>query len=176
MKRIFVVFVCILTMVAFLSSAWALDRSPKNNRSDAKEKPTEFKKIKEKKSTKVKHRTGTFSEKIIRRSETTEKIAPEKSEKTKERFKPKKSKERYDYFIDRNNNGIDDRLEKNIKAKEVKKRKVIKKKTPVPSEKAPAKVSPSATTPKKIKETKISEQKKETKVKKIEKKKEGDKR
>ncbi len=169
MKRIFVVFVCTLTTVTFLSSAGAVDRSPKNKSSDGKEKSTEFKEIKEKKSGKVEHKTGTFTKKNIRKSETSKKVAPKKSEKTKGWFETKKSKERYDYFIDRNNNGIDDRLEKDIKAKNVKKSKVIKKKTPVPSEKMPAKVSPSAKPPEKVKGTEVSKQKKETKVKKAEK-------
>jgi len=176
MKKIFVVFVCILTTVAFLSSASAIDRSRKANNSDRKKEPTESKEIKEKKTSNRKPQTGTFSEKTIRKSETTEKVAPKKSEKIKEWFKTKKSKERYDYFIDKNNNGIDDRLEKDIKTKKVKERKVIKKKTPVPSEKAPAKVIPSAKAPQKIKGTKLSEQKKETKEEKTVKKRGRDKR
>jgi hypothetical protein len=176
MKKIFTVLVCILTTVAFLSPAWAIDRSPKNKSSEGKEKPAEFKETKKRESEKVTHKTGTFSEKIIRKGETTEKDAPKKSEKTKGWSGEKKSKERYDYFIDRNNNGIDDRLEKDTKAKNVKKRKAIEKKTPVPLEKAPTKVSPSTKTPKKVKEIKASEQKKETKVKNIEKKKGKEKR
>ena len=164
MKKIFVLFVCILTMVVFLSSAWAVDRVPQSNSSDAKEKPTKIKRIEEKKGRKVKHKTGSFSEKIIRGSETTEKVAPKKSEKSEGLSGTKKSKERYDYFIDRNNNGIDDRLEKDIKAKQVREQEVIKKKTAVPSEKAPAKVSPPPKAPKKVRATKTDEPKKETKA------------
>ena len=175
MKKFFVVFVCILTAVVFLSSAWAIDRAPKNKDSDKKEKTTELKKMTQKKA-KSKPKTGTFSKKIIRTGESKEKIVPKKSEKTKGGVETKKSKERYDYFIDRNNNGIDDRLEKDTKAKHAKEQKVIKEKTPVPSEKAPAKVSPSTKTSKKVKETKVSEQKKETKIKKTEEKRKSDKR
>ena len=176
MKKIVIVFVCILTMVAFLSSASGINRSPKSNDSDREKKPTESKEVEENKTAKRKLQTDTTSERIIRRSEATEKVTPKKSEKTKGRFEAKKTRERYDYFIDRNNNGIDDRLERHIKTKNVEKQRVIKEKTPVPSEKAPAKVIPSTKTPKKVKGTKVNEPKKETKVREADKRKERDKR
>lgn len=78
-----------------------------------------------------------------------------------------KGKEKYDYFIDRNNNGIDDRLEKDIEAKDLKKPK-IKETGPSSSEKTPTKVSPPPKIPDKIKDQGSSEKKKETKGEKKE--------
>jgi len=176
MKKIVIVFVCVLTMVAFLSSASGINRSSKSNDSLREKKPTESKEVKENKTAKRKLQTDTTSEKIIRRSEATEKATPKKSEKTKGQFEAKKIRERYDYFIDRNNNGIDDRLEKHIRTKNLEKNRVMKERTPVPSEKARAKVIPSAKTPKKVKGTRVNEPKKETKVKKTDERKERDKR
>lgn len=176
MKKIGIVLVCILTMVAFLSSASGINRSPKSNDSDKEKKPTESKEVEENKTAKRKLETDTTSEKITRRSEATEKATSKKSEKTKGQFEAKKTRERYDYFIDRNNNGIDDRLERHIRTKNLEKQRVIKERTPVPPEKAPVKVIPSTKTPKKVEATKVNEPKKETKVKKTDERKERDKR
>lgn len=183
MKKIFIVFACILITVVFLSSASAIDRDPKRSDSDTKEKPTKIKDTKEKKATKEKAGTVTSSKEGVQKREDKDAVVPkESSEKIKEGLDIKKSREKYDYFIDRNNNGIDDRLEKDVKAKSIKrqeplkKQEIVKKRLPVPAEKKPAQVSPATKTPQKPKETKASEQKKETKAKEIEKKRGRDKR
>jgi hypothetical protein len=183
MKKLFIVFACILITVAFLSSASAIDRDPKSNGSDTKEEPTKIKEIKEKKTTEKKDGTATSSKEGIEKSEDKDAVVPKESlEKIKEGLDTKKSREKYDYFIDRNNNGIDDRLEKEVKTESIKKQKslekqeTIKKRLPVPAEKKPAQASSGTNAPKKVKETKVSEQRKETKSKETEKKSGRDKR
>lgn len=136
MKRTFIVFVCLAIMMTSLSSAKAINRSPKSNDSDKKEEPKE-------------------------------KGIPQKGGETKNLHEGQKGKEKYDYFIDRNNNGIDDRLEKDIEAKDLKKPK-IKETGPSSSEKTPTKVSPPPKIPDKIKDQGSSEKKKETKGEKKE--------
>lgn len=162
MKRFLIGFVAILTLWAFFSSALAIDRTPKESKAKEKEKPAELKEYEktevkegkakgiispEKKGEKIKSKTkgeGTVSEKLTEWLKYREK---------------RKAKEKYDYFIDKNNNGIDDRLER--KSKEPISPPAIR---PMPKEKQPTKPAPS------IKETgekkKIKETPKEKEVKK----------
>jgi hypothetical protein len=134
MNKFFIVFLSMVIMMTFLSSAEAINRSSKSNDSDKKEEPKE-------------------------------KVVPQKAGGTKDKDEGQRRKEKYDYFIDRNNNGIDDRLEKDIKAKDLKKPK-IKETEPSSSERNPAKVKPTPKIPEKIKDQGSSEQKKETKTEK----------
>jgi hypothetical protein len=144
MKRTFIIFVCLTIMMSFLSSAEAINRSPKSNDSDKKEEPKE-------------------------------RMVPQKAGATKDLQEGQKGKEKYDYFIDRNNNGIDDRLEKDIEAKQIKKPR-IKETGPSSLEKNPAKVKPSPKTPEKTKDQSSSEKKKGTKAEKEEQNRGRDKR
>ncbi len=165
-KRIFVVFVCVLTTVAFLSSAWAIDRGPKSKGSEDKKKPVEFKQIKEKTKRKERYQDLSSFEKIIQRSETPQKLVPQKSERSGVRFRTIRKKEKYDYFIDKNNNGIDDRLERKLsKSRE----RTVKKRPLLPSKKIPEKISPSNRAPEE-EVLKMKASKKEPKVKRTDKK------
>lgn len=103
MKKLLIVPVSLITLLVFFSfmvslpnhSAFAIDRSPKD--STAKGKPAELKKIEK---SEVKEGNAKAADRISKWWKSTDK---------------QKSKEKYDYFIDKNNNGIDDRLEKKSK-------------------------------------------------------------
>jgi hypothetical protein len=171
MKRFLIGFLAILTLLAFFSSTLAIDRTPKESKAKEKEKPAE---LKEYEKTEVKEGKGKG---IISPEKKGEKIksktkgegtVPENLTKWRKSWEKRKAKEKYDYFIDKNNNGIDDRLER--KSKEPISPPAIR---PMPKEKQPTKPAPS------IKETgekkKIKEAPKEKEVKKA-KKIEGKKR
>lgn len=174
MKRIFIVFVSIATLVAFVSSASAIDRAPKKSESEAKKETTDIKKM-TKEEAKRRARQSRFSETKTGIVENQGRTQGEKPEKAKDR---PRTKEKYDYFIDRNGNGIDDRLEKETKAKKVKKQEPPKKPEAARKStlKAPVKVAPKtepAPKPiKKVKEEKPSPKKKAPQTDKGETKKE----
>ena len=115
-----------------------------------------------------------FTEKTLPGVESQRATKGEKSDKDKPGTI--KGKEKYDYFIDRNNNGIDDRLEKDVKAKTIQKPEPIekqettRKQVPAPVEKKPTKVSPAPKVPEKVKAEKAVEKKKEGSGKEAEKK------
>ena len=162
MKRIFIVFVSIAITVAFVSSASAIDRAPKKSGSEGKKDTSEIREI-TKEEVKRKARKSNFSEKKTGTVRNQKRTEGEKPEKAKAR---PRTKEKYDYFIDRNNNGIDDRLEKETKAKKVKKQEspikieAVRKGTSRPPVKAPAKTTPAPKPVKKVKEEKPSPKKK----------------
>ena len=171
MKRFLIGFVAILTLLAFFSFALAIDRTPKDSKTKEKEKPAE---LKEYEKTEVKEGKGKGiispekkGEKIESKTKGEETV-PEKLTRWLNSREKGKAKEKYDYFIDKNNNGIDDRLER--KSKEPISPPAVR---PVPKEKQPEKPASS------IKETgekeKIKETPKEKEVKKA-KKIEGEKR
>jgi hypothetical protein len=165
MKKILAL-ICILSMFAFLSPAGAIDRTSKGSDKEKKEDTTGNKAAAKEGATQ-KSRSEALSGKTVREGAGKYKVVSEKSESDKKESKPKEPKERYDYFRDANNNGVDDRLEKKTKKEEA---KPIQK-TPATKEKAvPTKIVPS--TPKqdipKSKQTKESstkEPKKEVKPK-----------
>jgi hypothetical protein len=174
MKRIFIVFVSIAITVAFVSSASAIDRAPKKSGSEGKKDTSEIREI-TKEEAKRSARKSTFTEKRSRTVQGRKGAEQEKPEKAKARSR---TKEKYDYFIDRNNNGIDDRLEKETKAKKVKKQDPPKKPEAArkgasrPPVKAPAKTDPVPKPVKKVKEEKPSPKKKAPEAKRGETKKE----
>jgi ABC-type antimicrobial peptide transport system permease subunit len=153
MKKTFMVLVSIAAVAMFVTSALAIDRAPKKSESDS---TTEIKEMtKEKAKAKNEPRKSTFSEKTLPQGESPKTAVGEKSEKPKEKPEAIRGKEKYDYFIDSNNNGIDDRLEKDVKTKSVqkpksvKKQEIIKKQVPAPVEKKPTAVSPLPKAPEK---------------------------
>ena len=162
MKRILIVFVSIAVVVAFVSSASAIDRAPKKSGSEAKKETTDIKEMTKEKA-EQNSRKSTFTEKATRTIQNRQGTEGKKAEKTKVR---PRTKEKYDYFIDRNNNGIDDRLEKETKAKRVKKQEppskpeAARKGTLRPPVKVPAKTEPAPKPVKKVKEEKPSPKKK----------------
>lgn len=167
MKRIFIVFVSIAVVVAFVSSAPAIDRAPKKSGSEAKKETTDIKEMTKEKA-EQKSRKSTFKEKTAGTIQGRQGTEGKKAEKTKVR---PRTREKYDYFIDRNNNGIDDRLEKETKAKKSKKQDppvkpgAAKKATFKPPVKIPAKTEPAPKPVKKVKEEKPSPKKKSPGVK-----------
>lgn len=177
MKKTFIVFVSIVIMATFVSSASALDRAPKKSGSEGKKETTEIKEM-TKEEAKRKARKSSFSEKKTRTVQNQKRTEGEKPEKAKARSQTRKSKEKYDYFIDRNHNGIDDRLEKEAKAKKAKKQEpakkpeVARKNTSRPPDKAPAKINPVPKPTKKVKEEKVSPKRKAPSIKEGEKEKE----
>jgi len=168
MKRIFIVFASIAIMVVFVSSASAIDRAPKKSGSEAKKETTDIKEMTKEKAGQ-KSRKSTFTEKMTRTVQSRKGAEKEKPEKAKARSK---TREKYDYFIDRNNNGIYDRLEKETKAKKVKKQdppkkpEAARKGTLRPPVKAAAKTEPAPKPVKKVKEERPSPKKKTPDVKK----------
>jgi hypothetical protein len=148
-------------------SALAINRAPKESKANEDGKPTELKEFDEKSVKEGKDKGITSSEE---KSEKTKPIMkeeatiPEKPSKQTEPPKKEEAKEKYDYFIDKNNNGIDDRLERKEPKKSVSPSTV----RPAPKEKEPVKVVPSTkeTEKKKIKEAPKKEEAKE--VRKIE--------
>ncbi|MGB2989755.1 MAG: hypothetical protein WBC98_07320 [Candidatus Zixiibacteriota bacterium] len=177
MKKTFIVFMSMVIMAAFVSSASALDRAPKKSGSDSTKETTEIKEI-TKEEAKRKARKSSFSEKKTRTVQNLKRTVGEKPEKAKARSQTRESKEKYDYFIDRNNNGIDDRLEKEAKAKKAKKPEPAKKpeaarkNTSRPPDKAPAKINPVPKPAKKVKEEKVNPKRKAPGIKDGETKKE----
>jgi hypothetical protein len=147
MRKTFIVFVSIAIVTAFVSSTSALDRAPKKSGSEGKKEATEIREM-TKDEMKRRSRKSTFSEKTARTIQSQNKSETKEAEKAKGWPQTRKRKEKYDYFIDRNNNGIDDRLEKEAKAKKAKKHEpakkpdTAKKPTPSPSGKSPAKITP----------------------------------
>lgn len=172
MKRFLIGFVAIVTLVAFFSSALAIDRAPKESKAKDKDKPTEFK---EGKKTDVREgKTKGIvtperkSEKIRRETKEEVKVKGTDAEKLTKWLKSRKkqkAKEKYDYFIDKNNNGIDDRLEGKKPKKPVSPTAI----RPVPKEKQPAKSAPSIKKTSEKKKVKPAPKKNEVKkAKKIE--------
>lgn len=182
MKRLLIILVSIVAILTFFSfigslsnhSALAIDRSPKENKTKEKEEPVENPaeggaESKEYEKTEVKEGEAEGNVPLEKESEKTEKntigekkakeTVPEEVTKWLKSLEKQKAEEKYDYFIDKNNNGIDDRLER--KSKEPISPPAIR---PVPKEKQPTQVTPS--TKKTGEEKKIREAPKEKETKK----------
>jgi hypothetical protein len=167
MKKLLIAFVSLVTLLAFFSSALAIDRSPK--KSEAKEnKKSEELKEGQKKDVKEGKTQGTST--TEKRSWEVKRTSLERLSKQSKTAEKQKVKEKYDYFIDKNSNGIDDRLEKRSK-KPVSPSAI----RPASKEKPTTKPSaPAVKVPEKKKEVKEAPEKKE--VKKVEKKEQKKKR
>ncbi len=166
MKKFLIAFMSMIIISVFLSSAQAVNRSSKSSDSDKKKESTEIKEGKERRSWEVVRKTNLPSDKTIDKDES----------KRKSETKSGEGKEEYDYFIDRNNNGIDDRQEGDTKAEEIKKPEITKKKTLPSSERTSPRVSPTTKSREKTKDQDTSEPKKEVKPEKIEKKRGSERR
>ncbi|KPK74698.1 MAG: hypothetical protein AMJ89_05605, partial [candidate division Zixibacteria bacterium SM23_73] len=94
--------------MAFFSSALAIDRTPKDSKAKEKEKPAG---LKEYEKTEVKEGKAKGSNTPEGKSEELksktkgEETIPEKLTKWLNSREKRKAKEKYDYFIDKNNNG-----------------------------------------------------------------------
>lgn len=142
MKKIIPILAPFTLSVFLFSSALAIDRVPKKGDSASGEKKEEVKSSSSAKTEKE----ITPSGKEEPRKETREQVVPKKTKEEKESglskilkklklSRKKEVKEEYDYFIDKNKNGIDDRLEKKKAEKEEteeaeKVEKTVKTKTP----------------------------------------------
>jgi preprotein translocase subunit SecF len=181
MKRFLIVFVAVVFLLVFFSFmmtwsnhfALAIDRTPKENNTKEKEEPVENPaeggaESKEYENTEVKERKtegNAVSEKETEKIEKntigekkTKETVPEKVTKWLKSLEKQKAEEKYDYFIDKNNNGIDDRLEK--KSKEPVSPPAVR---PVPEEKQPKEVTPSTKESGEKKKTREAPKEKETK-------------
>ena len=159
MKKRLIIFTCMMSIIVFLSSAQAINRSSKTSNSDNKKEATEPKEVKEKRSWEVTRKTNLPSDK------TVDKDANQRNFDNKS----KEGKEEYDYFIDKNNNGIDDRLEGNVNTREIRKPGIAEKKTPSTREKTFPKANSTTKTRERTKDKGTSDPKKESKPEKIEK-------
>ncbi len=181
MKRSLFVFVSIVAILAFFSfmvslsnhSALAIDRTPKENQTKEGEEPVENPakggaESKEYEKTEVKEGEAEGNLPLEKESEKIEKntigekktkeTVPEKVTKWLKSLEKQKAEEKYDYFIDKNNNGIDDRLEK--KSKEPVSPPAVR---PVPEEKQPKEVTPPTKKTGEEKKNKETPKEKETK-------------
>jgi hypothetical protein len=181
MKRLLIILVSIVAILTFLSfmvslsnhSALAIDRTPKENKTKEKEEPVENPaegraESKEYEKTEVKEgktegitvpeKESEQIEKKTTGEKKTKETVPEKVTKWLKSLEKQKAEEKYDYFIDKNNNGIDDRLEK--KSKEPVSPPAIR---PVPEEKQPKEVTPSTKEAGEQKKTREAPKEKETK-------------
>ena len=163
MKKLFTVLVGVITLLVLLSSAQALNRSSKSNDTDKKKGVKEFKEVNEKRSWEVVRKTNLPSDKTTERDDN----------KSRSEAKSGERKEEYDYFIDRNNNGIDDRMEGNMGTKEIRKPEISEKKSSRYPEKTSPRVSPVTKSREKTKDQVKYEPKKEPKPEKIERKREA---
>ncbi len=170
MKRFLIGFVALVTLLAFFSSALAIDRTPKESKAKEKEKPAEFKEAEKKSAKPGEVNKVTAPEKKGEKAKTKTKKDAKVLKELSRPSKPAKRvivREKYDYFIDKNNNGIDDRLEKKAR-KRVSKPAV----RATPKQTEPAKPVPSIKEPEKKKDVKPApEQQKVKKAKDIQKKK-----
>jgi hypothetical protein len=163
MKRILIAFVAIIFLLAFSSLALAIDRAPKECGVDEKEEPVKLKEIE-----KTEVREGK-AERIPAPEKESQKIkklkegevGEEATEELPKRLQsPEKQKdsEKYDYFIDKNNNGIDDRQEG--KSKETTSPRAIR---PAPKDRQPRKPAPSIKKTGEKKKTRATSEEKEVK-------------
>lgn len=136
MKKVLIILIPLFLSVFLFSSALAIERVSKKEDSTGAEKKEE---VKSPPPARAKGEE-TQSEKEEPRKETMEKIDLKKPEREEEKGifkifrkqKPgqrKEIKERYDYFIDKNGDGIDDRLEKKKEEKKSEKEAEKKKAT-----------------------------------------------
>jgi hypothetical protein len=153
MKKLLIALVSLVTLLAFFSSALAIDRNPK--KSKAKEETEKLKEGQKEDLKKGKAKGTTTTE---RRSWEVKRISPEQLGKQSKTSKKRKVKEKYDYFIDKNSNGIDDRLER--RSKKPASPSAIR---PAPKEKQIPKPAPSVKEPDKKREIKEAPKKKEVK-------------
>ncbi len=163
---------CVLSAFVFASSAGAVDRSPKSNEKEEKKKPAQIEEMSKEKA-KEKSRSEALTGKSVRGGEGKYQTVPKKSDASKKRSDSQKGSERYDYFQDSNNNGVDDRLEKKAKKEQAKQ---AQKPAATQEKKTPAKITPTAPPPvspkpEKAKEPAAKERKKEAEPKKAEPKK-----
>ena len=136
MKKIIQILVPLVLLLFLFSSVLAIERVPKKGDTTSGEKKEELKKPSSVKSEEVK----IPPEKLSKKERAKKKIEVKKPEKEKEKgifkifekLKPVKKKKikarNYDYFIDKNGDGIDDRQEKKKIEKKTKKKSEEKNK------------------------------------------------
>jgi hypothetical protein len=166
MKKSLILILSWLAMVMFASSARAVDRIPKTGDSEQKKETSEIKESKVKRSGEVTRESSQGIENDINHVND-----PKKAE-----TKSVEGKGKYDYFLDRNNNGIDDRLEGNLKNRETKKQEIIKKNISSPPEKTKPQITPVVKPKERVERQSTSEPKKDETPVKIEKKRGSEKK
>jgi len=133
MKRVFLILTLFLLSVFLFSSVLAIERTPRKDSVADKEQKGDIKPV----PSTVERKEESSSAKEIKKEEGKE-AEVKKPEKEKETGISKilkglkgnlkeKGKEEYDYFIDKNGNGIDDRLEKEKTEKKTEEKKTTVK-------------------------------------------------
>jgi len=165
MKRLLTLFIFVIIILAFFSPTLAIEQTPKETKAEKKEEPVENPALRlaqggeQSRTAEGGADSQEYEKTEIREGKTEGTVLSEnKDEKTKQETKEGKTKgtisekltkwlkslekqkaeEKYDYFIDKNNNGIDDRQER--KSKETTSPPTIR---PKPKEEQPTKPAPS---------------------------------
>jgi hypothetical protein len=118
MKRVFLILTLFLLSVFLFSSVLAIERTPRKDNITDKEQKAETKPGPSEVGKKEESSAGKESKKVEAREAEVRKPEKEKETGLSKILKGLKGslkeegKDRYDYFIDKNGNGIDDRLEK----------------------------------------------------------------
>jgi len=115
MKRLFVIFVCALTIFCFLSTGWSIERvkKPASGNETEKQRDSVRSVSDEEEENMMQEQKETTGVETKGKKEEGRKEAKKKKENLLDKIS-KKLKDDYDYFLDKNHNGIDDRLEKEI--------------------------------------------------------------
>ena len=144
MKRLFVIFVCALTIFCFLSNGWSIERVQKSAATgdEAKKQKDSLQSVTEEEEHIIREQSETTGVETKGKKEEGRKEAKKKKENLLDKIS-KKLKDDYDYFLDKNHNGIDDRLEKEIikkpQIKEEKKEEKAPQETVKPEKESPKK-------------------------------------
>ncbi|MFH0930640.1 MAG: hypothetical protein V1890_01700 [Candidatus Zixiibacteriota bacterium] len=129
MKRVFLILVLFLLSVFLFSSVLAIERIPKKDSVADKEQKGETKPVpstverKEESSSAKEMKKEEAKEAEVKKPETEKKTGISKILKGLKGSLKEEGKDRYDYFIDKNGNGIDDRLEKEKTEKKTEEKK-----------------------------------------------------
>jgi len=129
MKRVFLILVLFVLSVFLFSSVLAIERTPKKDSVADKEQKGEIKPVpstverKEESSTEKGIKKEEAKEADVKKPETEKKTGISKILKGLKGSLKEEGKDRYDYFIDKNGNGIDDRLEKEKTEKKTEEKK-----------------------------------------------------
>lgn len=113
MKRLLVIFACIMTISCFLSTGWSIERVRKSSATGEQAKKQRDSLQSEEENVLPEQKETTKVEVKGKKEEVGKKETPRKKESLLDKLS-KRVKDEYDYFLDKNHNGIDDRLEKEI--------------------------------------------------------------
>ncbi len=129
MKKVHIILTLLLLSVFLFSSVLAIERTPKKDSVADKEQKGEIKPVpstverKEESSSAKEMKKEEAKEAEVKKPETEKKTGISKILKGLKGSLKEEGKDSYDYFIDKNGNGIDDRLEKEKTEKKTEEKK-----------------------------------------------------